>query len=445
MPKSYKATTTMLINYRASDPVSGASLPVQLVPGYMATQVDIASSRTVALQVVDELRLVENPAIKEKFLEATGGKGNLREWIAEGLLKKMDATPARESSAINITFTDPDPEAAARIANAFGNAYQRMSIQLKIEPSRKAAIFFNDQIKELRDKFELAQKKLSGGQLKSGLSDSENGVDVETRRLNEISNQLVTVQAQLMDASSRKKQMSVTASSEAPDVVSNQMIQNLKAELSRAEARFAQIAERFTSSHPMYEQTQAEVNRLRANLKREIGVVSSSLGNNEHILQQRETDLRNALAAQKAKVLELNQRRDELKVLSNEMQSAQRAYETASQRFLQNNLEGQSNQSDIAVLTPAVAPTASASPKPIRNSVLSALLGIMLGSGMAFLMEMVDRRVRSPHDLVERLQAPVLGVMVSKTRHRSRFMIPAVRHSSFVSVASSPNQAGPNI
>jgi uncharacterized protein involved in exopolysaccharide biosynthesis len=320
-----------------------------------------------------------------------------------------------------------------------------MSIQLKIEPSRKAAIFFNDQIKELRDKFELAQKKLSGGQLKSGLSDSENGVDVETRRLNEISNQLVTVQAQLMDASSRKKQMSVTASSEAPDVVSNQMIQNLKAELSRAEARFAQIGERFTSSHPMYEQSHAEVNRLRANLKKEIGVVSSSMGNNEHILQQRETDLRNALAAQKAKVLELNQRRDELKVLSNEMQSAQRAYETASQRFLQNNLEGQSNQSDIAVLTPAVAPTASASPKPIRNSVLSALLGIMLGSGMAFLMEMVDRRVRSTHDLVERLQAPVLGVMVSKTRHRSRFMIPAVRHSSFVSVASSSNQAGPNI
>jgi uncharacterized protein involved in exopolysaccharide biosynthesis len=227
-------------------------------------------------------------------------------------------------------------------------------------------------------------------------------------------------------------------------VVSNQVIQNLKAELSRAEAKFAQVTERFTSSHPMYEQSQAEVNRLRANLRREIAVVSGSVGSSAQILRQRESDLRTAFAAQKAKVLELNQRRDELKVLSNEIQSAQRAYETASQRYLQNNLEGQSNQSDIAVLTTAIAPMTPASPKPLRNSVLSAILGIMLGSGMALLMEIIDRRVRSPHDLVGRLQVPVLGVMVSHTRRRNWLKYHPAGHS-FASVVSLPNQPGPEV
>ncbi|MGV3653787.1 MAG: GNVR domain-containing protein, partial [Noviherbaspirillum sp.] len=203
-------------------------------------------------------------------------------------------------------------------------------------------------------------------------------------------------------------------------------VQNLKAELSRAETKMAQVAERVMEPHPLYQQTLAEVNRLRASLKREIALVSSSLGNNERILQQHEADLRAALAAQKARVLDLNQLRDQLKVLANEADSAQRAYETASQRYLQNNLEGQSNQSDVAVLSAATVPLLPASPQPVRNSILSALLGLMLGIGLALLAEMMDRRVRSAYDLIEILQAPVLGVMVSDARRGSRFpLLPA--------------------
>ena len=62
MPRSYKATTTLVIDNRSTDLVSGMTLPSQLTPGYMATQADIIKSRNVALKVVDSLGLASHPA-----------------------------------------------------------------------------------------------------------------------------------------------------------------------------------------------------------------------------------------------------------------------------------------------------------------------------------------------------------------------------------------------
>ena len=61
LPKKYTAAAQVLVDVKSPDPVLGVLLPAQMLPGYMATQVDIVGSPKVALQVVDRLRIVENP------------------------------------------------------------------------------------------------------------------------------------------------------------------------------------------------------------------------------------------------------------------------------------------------------------------------------------------------------------------------------------------------
>jgi capsular polysaccharide biosynthesis protein len=43
--------------------------------------------------------------------------------------------------------------------------------------------------------------------------------------------------------------------------------------------------------------------------------------------------------------------------------------------------------------------------------ILSVFLGTLLGLGVGLIAEMLDRRVRSAEDLVDALQAPVLGII----------------------------------
>jgi uncharacterized protein involved in exopolysaccharide biosynthesis len=71
MPKTYSASTALVVNYKGVDAVTGLSAPSQLMPGYIATQVDIIKSRGVALKVVDALKLADNPEVQQQFAAAT--------------------------------------------------------------------------------------------------------------------------------------------------------------------------------------------------------------------------------------------------------------------------------------------------------------------------------------------------------------------------------------
>ena len=394
LPKTYKGTASVLLNYKGVDTVTGLAMPGQLMAGYMATQIDIISSKNVALHVVDALMLAQNPAVVAQFNAATGGEGTLRDWLANLLLKKLEVVPSRESSVVEISFSGSDPQFVASIANAFAEEYQRVSIQLKVDPLKKASAYFNEQTRQMRDVLEVAQSRLSKYQQENGIVSVDNRVDVESNRLNDLSQQLVMAQALSMEANSRQRMAQGNSSLESPDVAQN---------------------------HPQYISAKAELDKLRSDLSEAIRNTSNSVGNNAQIMQQREGAIRSSLAAQKAKVLELNRTRDEMGVLMKDVESAQRAYDATSQRFSQTSIEGQAEQSDISILNPAVAPLVPSGPKVLLNTLLAFFFGGLLGLGLGVVLEMLDRRVRSERDLHEVLQIPVLGVIAWQAPKRRRF------------------------
>ena len=77
----------------------------------------------------------------------------------------------------------------------------------------------------------------------------------------------------------------------------------------------------------------------RAELQTAMATVAQSVGSNATVLRQREQALRDALAQQHARVLELNRTRDELGVLIKDLDSAQRAFDAASARAFQTRID----------------------------------------------------------------------------------------------------------
>lgn len=419
LPKTYKANSTVLLNYKGVDPLTGMTMPGNLLPGYMATQIDIIGSKNVALRVIDRMQLANSPAVIEQFNEATGGQGTVRDWLAGLLLRKLDVTPSRESSVVEIGFSGSDPQFVAAVANAFAEEYMHATVQLKVDPMRRASNYFDQQTKVLRDNLEKAQSRLSKYQQEHGIVSVDNRLDVESNRLNDLSAQLVAAQAQLMEATSRQR-MAQGGSDASPDVNSNPLIQNLRVGLGNAEAKLAEVGQRLGRNHPQYQSAQAEVAKLRRDLNEQISLTSRSVGNNATVLSQREAQIRAALAEQKAKVLELNRTRDEMGVLIKDVESAQRAFDVTAQRGSQTRIEGQAEQSDVAILNPAVVPSEPDGPKVFRNLLLSVFLGIMLGFGAALVIELLDRRVRSEDDLTDALGIPMLGTVDWKDSARRR-------------------------
>lgn len=409
LPKQYTANASVVVDFKP-DPVS-AMVGGIASTAYMATQVDVLNSERVALRVVRNLRLADNPQVRTQWLEATGGEGSIENWLVETFRKQLDVTPSRESSVITVSYKAPDPQFAAALANAFVQAYLQTALELRVDPAKQYTSFFDSRAKEARDALEKAQGRLSAFQKDKGIIATDERLDVENARLNELSSQAVMLQALASESGSRQAQARGDSADKIQEVLNNPLISGLKADLSRAEAKLQELNSRLGDNHPQVVEAKANIAALRSKVDAETRRVTGGVGISNTITRQREADVRAALEAQRNKVLRLKAVRDEGAVLQRDVESAQRSFELVMQRLNQTTLESQNTQSNINTLTTATPPLEPSSPKLLLNTVLSIFLGTLLAVGLVLLLELMDRRVRSVDDITGTLGLAVVGIL----------------------------------
>lgn len=63
------------------------------------------------------------------------------------------------------------------------------------------------------------------------------------------------------------------------------------------------------------------------------------------------------------------------------------------------------------LVQPAELPTSPSSPRPLRNGVIAALIGLVLGLGLAFLFERLNRTLRDPEEARDAFGLPLLAAV----------------------------------
>lgn len=421
LPRAYTATANLVIEPRFTDVLGGASLAAQMASQtYLATQIDILRSQKVAERVVKDLGIDRSARAVEQWRDATDGQGTVEAYFANQLIRRLDVRPSRESLVLTLAFSASDPLFAKQVTDAFAKAYIETNLELRTTPARQYAQWFNTQLKELRSDLETAQTKLSAFQQRNGLVGTDERLDVENSRLAELSSQLSLVQSQSMEARARADVGTPTVRS-VPDVASTPLMQSLRTDIARAESKLEEAAQMYGPAHPTYQRLVAELASLTGKLETELGNARGSVESVSRVSNQREAQLRAAVAGQKDRVLDIKRLRDEMAVLQREVENAQKVYELALQRFAATNLESQTNQTNASLLNPASVPTEPSSPRTTLNLILSAIMGVLLGLAMALLLELSDRRVRNARDLAGVLKVPVLGTL---PRPRRSLLLP---------------------
>lgn len=406
LPKRYTASTAVVVDMRTQDPIAG-NLDGPVTPSYLPTQVDIINSQRTAQKVVKALHLADSQAIHDKWLKDTNGDGRFEIWLAQLLQKDVDVKPSRDSNVITISYVSTDPEFSATVANAFAQAYIDTNIELKVEPAKQYAGWFLGQGKILRDNLEAAQNRLSSYQQKKGIVITDERLDSETAKLSELNAQLTLIEATSADVRSKMNERGNTEN--MPEVMQSPLISNLKADINRLEGKLQEAGVNLGTNHPQYKSMQSEIASLKQQLQEETQHIARTYVTSEDVGRSKADNIRALITAQKHKLLELKDQRDEANVLLSEVASAQKAYDAVSQRFTQTNLEGQSTQTNVSVLTVASAPIRPSSPIPVLYTLVAAVIGTLIGISLTFMSEMLDRRVRVPDDLEQSLGIPVLA------------------------------------
>lgn len=415
LPKTYRAIATLVVDTREEQSLSNPFTPQRERAAYIQTQVDILTSEKVVRKVIDDLKLAETDWAREHFARSKSARGSVADWLVEALPKGLKVGTS-QSNVIDVSFSFTDPVVAASIANGFAKAYLDTVLELRVAPMREAASWFDEQLKSLRTNLERAQAKLTEYHQRHGIVAADERLDAEFARLGELSTQVVRAQDQTIGAEASERQARTLlarggAADRVPDVQAHPHIQRLAADLAQGEARLQELAARYGEQHPTYQSQLAETRGRRAQLAAEMRKVVDGLEASTRRARAHEAELRAALAAQRARVLALKESRDGLAVLARDVETAQKTYDAALQRFVVSQVESRANQANAALLNAAAVPRKPHRPNVTLNVALAAVAGVALGIGIVILLELSDRRVRSFTDLREVLDVPLLGVL----------------------------------
>ena len=411
----YQATATLLIDAKP-DPVSSLLYGGGTSPALINTQIEIMRSDRVALRVAQNLKLADLADMRAAWASAKSGM-TIQEWLTDFIQNGLDVkvvTPG--SNVISVGYRSADARFAATAANAYVQAYLETSIELRVDPAKQYSGFFTEQQKSARDALEAAQAKLSAFQKEKQIVGSDDRFDLEMARLSTLTQQLVTVQSQRVDASARGAQVGNPNS--MSEVLGSGTVSSLKSELINAELKLQELSARYGDKHPQVQDARAAVVELRAKVARATSDVTGAVGTDVRVSRTREAEIQAALDAQRVKVLQLKETRDQAGVLQRDVDNAQRSYDLVYTRASATNIESQNRQSNATVITQATVPSIPATPKVAAGLIMGFVGALALGLGMALLLEQFDKRLRTTADAFDFLGLPVIGIMPSPSMNR---------------------------
>jgi len=412
MPTLYSTSAIVMLDQRKNSvaDLSAVLSALPTDPSSVQNQIQVLSSRDLALQVIGRLRLYADPEFNPAldgaalpdfnplhWLRAPASGGDARDVIVNAFLDRLDVSALGLSTSLEVRFTARDPQKAALIANTLAQSYTEDQVATKIDAARKAAQWLSDRMRQLAQQVQLQEGAVELYKTEHDLVDADEGKSLVDQQLMAINAQLVQAQSDLAEkkaAYDRVAALSKTGNAaDVTPVVNSKMIGDLKTQEGELVRQEADLATRYGPNHPKMVAIRNEKRDLEAKVAFEVASVAGSMQSDLAVARAHLGSIEDSLQRVERQAREDNLARIKLNSLQANLASTRTMYESFVTR-----LRAVQDQDDIQIPEARVissAPVPSAPSSPHRTLFIAASIpaGLLLGILAAL--------------LAERFQAPV--------------------------------------
>lgn len=412
LPKSYTATAELFIDYRTNDPLTGRQFSPMLDESYMQTQVDMIKSEEVANRVIDVTKMMTSDAGK-KLIEKEG-ESKARSLFAANIGKELEVVLRKSSRVVELRYSAGNPGFARDALNAAIQAYMDLVLRISSAPAKSRQEQYSTQLETLRHELDAIQTSITEYQQKYGIVDADERLDMGSRQLNELSSKQTSIQGLRLEANSKHRAIEAMVKSgvpaaEIPEIALQRGIPELRLRLADLDRQTAEVSSVYGRNHPKFKIVIAERDILVQRLNRESQIALNAVLMEERRFDQQAQALSGEIQDKQKKLLEMKKHRDVIGSYQRQMESVQKIYNSAVQKYDELLIASNVNSPSLAVLRWAVAPYTHSKPILRANLLMSFPMGLLLGFAWVFLTELTGRRVRHVDDLERELQSDVLG------------------------------------
>lgn len=407
---------------------------------FVATQVGLVSSRSVAERTAQELNLSNNPAVVDQKLDASQ-----RLKIATGVVASgLKVIPPAEGQLIKFSYDSPSPQLAAMVANGIADSFINSALQRRYEASAYARNFLERQIAKTRGDLERSERALVAyaqqqGIINTAADGKQTGSDANSLQ----GESLVALNKSLADATARRvaaegAYRQSLATGPTSEVTSS--TQGLRQQKATLEAEYQQKRTFMKPEHPEMLSLRSQIDELDKQIARESAQMSS--GRNNSLL----ADYRAAVSAERAliarvaglkgDVLNLRGRSIQYNILQREVDTNRSLYDALLQRYKEIGVAGGVGTAPVSIVDRADVPGLPYKPRLFLNLLLGLGAGLVAGVAAAVGLEFLTDTIKTREDVRKKLGIPCLGA-VPKTAARDAFVEDLKNPTSAVSEAYS--------
>lgn len=396
LPKRYEATARVMLDTNTPDPVTG----IAIGGGYRAfvkTQTELIEDEQTAGRVVDKLGWTNDSDLIKAYASKTKGQGSekeMRRWLAQQIVDVTKAQVVEPSNIIEIKYSSITPDIAKQIATMIREVYIDTTIEMRRSTAGRNASWYTEQAEKAKQVLAVAEDERANFAKANNLALQGGAVlDVESAKLATLTGQSASASTALQTGQAEAVPPPGGATSQLASL--NQQI--------------AQAGQQLGPNHPSYQILLRQKTLLEAEVTKEKKAIDAY--NKRPSTSAAVAQIDAAYDAQKARVISQSDTLAKVEQLNREILVKRDLYLGATQNAAKFKLEASTSETTITPLGEATAPDAPSSPKVPLIIFGSIGFGLALGIGLALLVELFGRRVRSDEDLEYAAKAPVFAVI----------------------------------
>jgi polysaccharide biosynthesis transport protein len=404
------------------------------------SQVEILKSENIALSVIKDLHLTDDP----EFVGASGGligtvfglvssvtslfgpdepssdlaltRKALQHFEAALRIKRVGLT-----YVIDIDYESLSPERAAQIANAIADAYVVDALESKYQSTKRAAVWLQDRLKELRAQATAADRAEVDFKAKNNIVDT-GGRLLNEQQLAELNSALVLARAQTAEAKARTDRVQQILQKEnqnsrfedtatVTDTLHDDVITRLRQQYLDISARESDWSTRYGHDHLATVNLRNQMAEIRKSIDDELRRIAETYKSDYEIAKSREDAVQKGLND----IISQSNDTNQAQITLRELDSTAQSYRAMADNFLQQYMMSVQQQSfpitESRLITQATPPSKKSHPRTLLVLAIATAGGMILAFGIGMVRDFSDRVFRTGQQVEDDLQADCIAVV----------------------------------
>ena len=384
-------------------------------PEDLNTQVKLLESQAIVGKVAERLVGDEAKAFMRPYDK--GGSGDPIT-PREVLGRNRKVIPVRQTRLILVTYTHPDPEVAAKVANLFVDEFVTYNARQRMSESMKAVEDLKNRAESQSQKVQELGINLQGYKERNNMVSLDQRKDIVTEKLKALNLLLTQSSSRLKESEVRWAQVqefrkSGASLADLTFIATVPLIQNLSQQVAAQKIAVAQLQQRYREKHPKMHEALQSLAQTETELNRALDTVANNILSEYETNRRTFEQARADLAAQETEALKLDRLMVEYQSQKNAMEVNEQLLANIVGRMRETAMSANIETQNARRLDQAITPRPQdySSPNYLLNIALGFMGGLGLGLAFAFFVAFIDDRVKSAFDIEAVVGLPLIAIV----------------------------------